>query len=199
MRQKIVAVGGIAVAIGLVTLGTAAAAPSKPAPAAPSKPAATAPTVTLTWRFEMSAPDDTIEQHVSLLVTTNAAGQGNVTKTYKLDRMMGFVDPINQPLCRGAEAQYPLEKNEVAKITFYEGGARGYYVKRSKGGTTLQLYSFATTDGLCEPQDGCHQPKDRYVRKIAIPANAKIVEQMEERLAGATAFTPFNCNPSHEP
>ena len=107
--------------------------------------------------------------------------------------------PINQSFCQGTDAQYPLAKSEVAKITFYEGGARGYYAKRSKRGSTLQLYSFAMTDGLCDPSDGCHQPNDRYILKITIPANATIVEQMEARPAGATEFKPFNCNPTPAP
>lgn len=162
--------------------------------AAPRKPTPAAPIVTLTWRFEMPNADDAIEQHVALQVT-----QGSASKTYKLQRMMGGVDPINQAFCQGTDAQYPLAKSEVAKITFYEGGARGYYAKRSKRGSTLQLYSFAMTDGLCDPSDGCHQPNDRYVLKITIPANATIVEQMQERPAGASEFTPFNCNPSPAP
>ena len=158
--------------------------------AAPRKPAPAAPIVTLTWRSEMPEDNDSIEQHVALRVT-----QRSVSKTYKLQRMMGGVDPINQSFCRGTDAQYPLAKSEVAKITFYEGGARGYYAKRSKRGSTLQLFSFAMTDGLCDPSDGCHQPNDRSILKITIPANATIVEQMEERPAGASEFKPFNCNP----
>ncbi len=164
------------------------------AAATPTRPAPAAPIVTLTWQFATPNTDDTIEQHVALRVT-----QGSASKTYKLQRMMGSVDPMNQPFCRGTDAQYPLEKGEVAKITFYEGGARGYYAKRSGSGASLQIYSFAMTDGLCAPSDGCHQPKDKFIRRIPISAHAKLVEAMQQKAAGAPEFTPFTCTPSRQP
>ena len=151
---------------------------------APLVDAALGPTaMVLTWRVETF---DDIKQHVALIVTT-----GGHSTTYVLPDQFGAVDAINQDLCSGATAQYPKGPRDVAKIVFYEGGAGGYVVRRTRP-TVLQVRKFSIIDGLCRARDGCHQPADRIVGSLRIGRGQPVVERIEQRDARG-AYAPFDC------
>src|SRR5664279_4881727 len=67
-------------------------------------------------------PNAMPNQPVALEVTL-----GTVTRTIKLAPEFGSMKQYNQPMCKQADRvdAYPLEHGEVAKLTFYEGGAGG--------------------------------------------------------------------------
>ena len=155
---------------------------------------ATAPDeVTLTWVvYPPSVPTkhdpQILQQPVDLEVTA-----GGETKTSKLAPQFGGLMPYNQSACKGDA--YPLARGELAKLTFYEGGAGGFYVKWKAG--ALFIYSWAQTDGLCgtvEKPEECPR-NEKQVASMGVKATtkAKIVERIVE-VDDKGVRKPFDCS-----
>jgi hypothetical protein len=135
-------------------------------------------------------PNAMPNQPVALEVTL-----GTVTRTIKLAPELGSMKPYNQPMCKqaGRVDAYALGKGEVAKLTFYEGGAGGYVIARS--GDELSVIRWSLEDGACE--DKHHQPvgcprKDKRVARFHVPAGVKLHEQILE-VDDKGARHPFDC------
>jgi hypothetical protein len=100
----------------------------------------------VTWIVRPVVPDPKDPEGMPLHPLTLVAGGERI----ELEPQMGGLLPYNQSTCAGASQieQYPLRDNEVAKITFYEGGAGGYLIKRTPAG--LALIAWGQSDGACE-------------------------------------------------
>ncbi|HTL36773.1 MAG TPA: hypothetical protein VL326_26745 [Kofleriaceae bacterium] len=152
--------------------------------------------IVITWLvFSSSEPAKDSEmpkQPVSLVIT---AGGGQVLQETKLQPQFGALYPYNQAWCHSEPSQYPLTKGELAKITFYEGGAGGYVIRRK--GDALVVYSWAQTDGLCGSVDKPVEcPKnEKQVASITVKAKpgAKVVEQILDVDAKGVR-KPFDCS-----
>jgi hypothetical protein len=131
----------------LVTIPLAAMA----APAWVDKPAwpAKADAIELTWVVYPVPPNATTPETTKAPLALEIR-IGSVTRTIKLDAQLGALEPYNQVVCK--TSSYPLDKGEVAKITFYEGGAGGYYVRRTGG--VLAIVDWFLTDGACPDKHG---------------------------------------------
>jgi hypothetical protein len=145
-------------------VGTAAAAP------APVR-------VDLTWVVHpppKTSKDDYPKQPLDLVIKV-----GTTTKTIKLAPQMGSLKPYNQALCK--TGAYPYEVGEVAKITFYEGGAGGYFIRRAKPG--FELVDWGQTDGACDDGKGgmtvCPR-SEKFVQRLDLPEDGKFVESIVE-------------------
>ncbi|HEX7700918.1 MAG TPA: hypothetical protein VF403_09355, partial [Kofleriaceae bacterium] len=70
-------------------------------------------------------PNAMPNQPIALEVTL-----GTVTRTITLAPEFGSMKPYNQPMCKKADRvdAYALARGEIAKLTFYEGGAGGYVI-----------------------------------------------------------------------
>lgn len=120
---------------------------------------------------------------------------GNVTRRVKLEPQQGSLFPYNQPVCQ--TTAYPLEPGEVAKITFYEGGAGGYFVRRTAQGE-LEVGSWSWTDGACAGPAGdpvaCPRG-ETIVTRIQVLASITVQEAIVT--ASATGGrTALECAPS---
>jgi hypothetical protein len=99
---------------------------------------------------------------------------GKVTRRIKLPPETGNLVVYNQVICK--TSAYPLAGKEVAKLTFYEGGASGYSVVRA-GQDLLEVHHWSQTDGACE---GPHHTmvacpvEDELVARMHIPQDAKV-------------------------
>lgn len=141
-------------------------------------------TVELTWRVYPPQHD---KAPVELVATI--AGK---TRTLTLAPQFGALYPINQPICAHVQhtTQYPLARDELAKITFYEGGAGGYFVRRNG-----DVVAWDQGDGACIGKH--HQlvacpRKVKTVAKLALPANARVHERVIEVDAKGVP-RPFDC------
>jgi hypothetical protein len=115
---------------------------------------------------------------------------GTVTRTIKLDAQLGALTPDNQVVCK--TSAYPLGKGEVAKITFYEGGAGGYFIRRSHD--VLSIVDWSLTDGACADKHGdpgpC--PRDEKVKLRLHAPNVPVHEHIIE-IDAAGARHAFAC------
>jgi hypothetical protein len=126
------------------------------------------------------------------------ATMGGTTRKITLAPQQGALYPYNQPVCAGKTGfiQYPLAKNQVAKITFYEGGAGGYFVRRT--GDVLEVVAWEQPDGACDGKNGelvaC--PGSEVIAfKLHVPKSVKIREAIVELDANG-ARTPLACTDS---
>jgi hypothetical protein len=149
--------------------------------------------IAITWlvyppSVPMKRDPEILEQPVTLEIMT--AGK---VHTKKLAPQFGGLQPYNQSACNGDA--YPLQDGELAKLTFYEGGAGGYLVKRT--GDTLVVYSWAQSDGLCGTVD---KPVEcpRNVKKVAdVVAYKQASMGVDERIVEIDdkgARKPFDCS-----
>ena len=117
---------------------------------------------------------------------------GGKTTAKKLAPQFGALQPYNQSACKGDA--YPLQKREVAKLTFYEGGAGGFLVRREAN--ALVVYTWAQTDGLCGSVDKPVEcPRNvKEVTSVAVTAKpgAKVVESIVE-IDEKGVRKPFDC------
>ncbi len=155
--------------------------------ALPAVAAAAPAPVQLTWVVHASVTnDDDYKQPLELEVTS--AGKA---KTIALKPQIGALYTYNQIACK--TGAYPLEKNEVAKITFYEGGAGGYFVRRK--GNAYELVDWFLTDGACEDKKGnftaCPRQEKR-VQTLDVPANAELVDTIVQ-VDATGKRKPFDC------
>jgi hypothetical protein len=162
----------------LALVGTAAADPAPPR-------------VELTWVIHPSKAkgDEYPKQPLDLEI--KVAGK---TKTIKLAPQMGALTPYNQALCK--TGAYPYEPGEIAKITFYEGGAGGYFIRYTKPG--YELVDWGQTDGACPDGKGgvtvCPR-SEKFVQTLDLPADGKFVESIVE-IDGAGKRHTLSCKGS---
>jgi hypothetical protein len=152
-------------------------------------------TFTLTWVVHPDVPASHTDSPPDYPRTPLELIAGSAHIALKSE--FGALAAINQSVCDSAtfSSQYPLEKNDVAKITFYEGGAGGYVVRRASP-KSLVLYAWSQDDGACinakhEPTS-C-PPKETKVETISVPTGAKIVQRLVLLDATGTQ-TPFVCD-----
>ena len=126
--------------------------------------------IQLTWHvYPPSAPANGEEPSMLQRVWLEVDA-GGVTRAWQLPSELGSLQPYNQVVC--GTSGYPLEKGELAKITFYEGGAGGFFVKRA--GDVLTVFEWSQTDGACEGPNGDLVACPRSVNEVArIPVTAK--------------------------
>ena len=94
------------------------------------------------------------------------------------------MNPYNESVCEdpntGRQIAYPLARGEVAKITFYEGGAGGFLVRRS-GDNALVVIEWELGDGACTDRKGnmvpCAQSEQRVV-SFHVPPGVKIHQRI---------------------
>lgn len=108
---------------------------------------------------------------------------GGVSRIVELPPQFGALSPLNEPVCAGKVMMaYPLERGEVAKITFYEGGAGGFLLRRA-GAEALALVGWEQSDGACPDREGlptvCPR-KDRRVLQLHVPRAVTIHEEILE-------------------
>ena len=151
--------------------------------------------IVITWVvFPPSVPlkrdPQILQQPVTLEIT---AGGGKIMQETKLAPQFGGLQASNQSACHGDA--YPLEQGELAKLTFYEGGAGGYFVKRA--GDFLTISEWSQTDGACTNAKGDMIACPRTVKqvgKVLVKAkpNATVAEQILE-VDEKGVRQPFDC------
>jgi len=138
----------------------------------------------LAWQV---APDSVPDPHNPDLLrapVTLEASIGAVTRRIALAPQFGALHPYNQPFCK--TDAYPLGKHEVAKITFYEGGAGGYLVRRGPD-DVVAVVAWEQSDGACpdahgEPA-GCPRRETAVFRMHVPPLRAihEVIDEVDER------------------
>lgn len=119
------------------------------------------------------------------------------TQRIVLKPQLGALYAHHQSVCATvakAAGYGQLGPDEVAKITFAEGGEGGYLVRKTKAG--FELVAWEQAHALCkDPRtgrlDGC-PPTRKLVRRLNLPPNAKLVEKLvhADRVGKRT---PFDC------
>jgi hypothetical protein len=188
---------GLCVAVAaLVLVGAACGSPSRPPTTVGNRfeeSGAAAESVKLTWVVrDPSVPHQTYEdillRPVELEITI-----GSSLQKVPLKPQMGSLFPYHQGVCN--TTTYPRRPGEVAKITFEEGGAFGYLVRR-RPQYTLEVVDWSQSDGACTDEKtgdmvAC-APSYQLVTKIQIPANARVDEALVE--VNATGVrVPMRC------
>ena len=156
--------------------GAAAAAPWSDTPAWPK----TGDSIELMWVIgaDQKNPKDPYGDGFGLPLrpVELVARMGGVTRRITLEPETGNLNSYNQIICH--TGAYPLVKGELAKLTFYEGGASGYLVKRGATADVLEIHWWAQTDGACESptthQLGACPVEDELRGQLHIPAKAKL-------------------------
>jgi hypothetical protein len=155
--------------------------------------------LTLTWRVYPARPDPSHPDDPSLerRVVELAARLGSVTRHVRLPAQTGGLFAENQSVCQSAgstTAPYARERDEVAKITFYLGGAGGFFVRRSPR-DTLTIGEWNQSDGACVDAlgavDACPR-KEKAIAKMPVPSAALIAEALIE-VQEAAKETAFDC------
>jgi hypothetical protein len=151
-------------------------------------------TVNLTWAlWPATVPHpkwpDTVMAPVDLEISI-----GNVTRRVKLEPQQGSLFPHNQPVC-GTTA-YPLDPGEVGKLTFYEAGAGGHFVRRTQA-DRLEIGTWSLSDGGCPGPAGeltsCPRG-ETMVATIQIPAHVQVREAIVQ-VDASGGRTAFECPP----
>ena len=114
---------------------------------------------------------------------------GKKSQTITLAAATGAVMPINQSFCAGTA--YPLRDGQLAKLTFYSGGATGYVVEQPAGATELSIYSWSQSDGACDGGKACPEDK-KLVTTVPVAAGSKFSETIVTAGTDGTQ-TPFAC------
>jgi hypothetical protein len=192
-----VGVGGrIALAGALAWATTASAAPGRWLDRPPWPATNRGDRIELTWLvYPIPPPADTPANTRSPLALEITIG--GVTRVQTFPPQLGELSPLNLPLCASAVnlVAYPLARDEVAKITFYEGGAGGFVVKRA-GGDVLAVFGWEQSDGACEAKGHvttCPR-RDKLVTKLHVPPGLEIRERIFE-LDAKGARHAFDCTP----
>lgn len=118
---------------------------------------------------------------------------GAVARRVDLGQQTGMLFFYNQSVCHSTA--YPLEKDQISKITFYLGGAGGYFVK--KVGDDLDVYSWSQSDGACPDEKGgltACPVYEHIVVRIPIPSGVKISERIVE-ITNPTTQADMTCPP----
>jgi hypothetical protein len=140
-----------------------------PAPASRAQPS-DAP-LSLAW---IVRPGDPKDRRVELRVAVDGTEQ----RLALGPPQQGALLPENQSVCDGP--QYAKERDEIAKITFYEAGAGGYAVRRGADGA-FAVVAWAQDDGACPDDAGDVQAcpvEERVVAKPNAPGGRRVVESL---------------------
>jgi hypothetical protein len=125
------------------------------------------------------------------------ARMGGVTQRVALKAETGNLFSYNQIMCR--TGAYTLTKGELAKLTFYEGGASGYFVTRSTP-AQLEIHGWWMSDGACEDpktgQLGACPGEDKVRATLPVPADVKITGGAIVLLEHGKRV-PLVCEPTH--
>lgn len=151
----------------------------------------------LTWVVgRPTIPHPTYEGVMLQPLTLEIGTEAGVRKV-ELKPQMGSLFPFNQSVC--SSTAYPLAAGELAKITFYEGGAGGYVVRRGEGGG-LELVAWSQTDGACADERTGDPitcpPMYERVQTIEAADNARVEETIVEVDATGTR-APMSCAEPH--
>ena len=117
------------------------------------------------------------------------------TQTIALEKQIGrLVAPFQSVCLDDPQNPFALAHDEVAKITFEEGGFGGYVVKRSSP-RGLALISWSQSDGMCT--DATDQPTecprhDKEVRLLDVPVDVKVRQHLV-MIDNTGKQTPFDC------
>jgi hypothetical protein len=117
------------------------------------------------------------------------ARKGKVAHRIDLGTPAGALLPSNQAVCGDKQIAYKKTGQEIAKITFYVGGAETFAVVRSNPGQ-LDVVSIQGADGYC-PSNDCETRKT--LASFAIPTDARITEAILD-IEGPGKENPFQCN-----
>jgi hypothetical protein len=143
--------------------------------------------VKLTWVVrEPSIPHDTY-QDMLLRPVALEIRIGESLGSLELKPQLGSLFPFHQSVCK--TTTFPLGPHEVARITFEEGGAGGYVVRR-KPENTLDVLAWSQSDGACiDERTGdmiaCAVTYET-VKKLPIRRDATIEEALVEVDASGT-------------
>jgi hypothetical protein len=179
----------VRLAVLCVLVGTAHAEPWSDKPAWPK-----AKTGELVWVISPVIKTDDVNAMPNRPVTLEVT-LGGVTRAIKLAPDFGALHPLDEPMCANGDQviAYPLAHGEIAKLTFYEGGAGGYVVKRS--GDELSVIHWTLADYACEDKHhhtiACPN-HDKRVARFHVPANVKLHEQIVE-VDDHGERQPFDC------
>lgn len=110
-------------------------------------------------------------------------------RRFPLGSIKGALLPVNQSVCGDKQVAYKKVKGEVAKLTFYVGGASTFAVRRSSAGV-LEVETVQGSDGYC-PNDDCDTRS--ALLRIAIPNDARIVEAISD-IEAPGKEAPFDCS-----
>ncbi len=151
---------------------------------APPWPTAAKPALKLTWAvYPPVGQGETRTRKLELV-----ARVGDVARRLPLGSVMGALEPLNQSVCGSKQVAYKKERGEVAKITFYIGGASTFAVRRVRP-DLLEVASVSGPDGYC-PANDCDVR--RTYATIPIPADATIVEALRD-ISAPGQEAPFDC------
>ena len=150
----------------------------------PAWPAGKSPELKLTWAaYPPVGQGEGATRKLELV-----ARIGEVARHFPLGSVRGSLLPLNQSVCGEKQVAYKKVAGEVAKITFYIGGASTFAVRRPSPGM-LEVESVQGSDGYC-PNNDCDTRKS--LAKIAIPDDARIVEAITD-IQAAGREAPFDC------
>jgi len=150
----------------------------------PAWPTDAAPSAKLTWAvYPSKGEGETATRQLELVVRI-----GRVARRIPLGGQIGGVFPLNQSVCGAKQVAYKREGSEVAKLTFYIGGAATFAVSRPKP-NVLELTTTRSTDGYC-PENDC-ETRTR-VATIPIPAETVVTEAVTV-IDGPGKERPFDC------
>jgi hypothetical protein len=131
-----------------------------------------------------------LESPLSVVMTI-----GGVSRQAYLKQQFGSLKPYNQPACANKDdpASYPLPKGALAQITFFEGGAGGYYVKR-KAPDVIEILTWEQEDGLCDVNGKPTMCPRREAAAVRMHVPAKLaVHEVIFNVDASGNRTPFDC------
>lgn len=179
-------------AVSAVTSATASVAASATKPVSsgskvldgPAWPAGKSPELKLTWAVYPSVGQgETSTRNLELV-----ARIGEVVRRFPVGSIRGALLPANQSVCGDKQIAYKKAPGEVAKITFYVGGASTFVARRASAGM-LEIESVQGSDGYC-PTNDCDTKLPLVT--IPIPDDARIVEAISD-IQGPGKEGPFDC------
>jgi hypothetical protein len=148
--------------------------------------------IMLTWLVYPAQPDPADPDGMPVAPLELVVGSERI----KLKAQLGSLKPYYQAVCPDEEGArgYALETDEVAKITFTEGGAGGYVVKRTPRG--LALIEWGQSDGTCPDEEtgelaACPRTETE-VQMLTTPANVQLSHRIV-RVDAAGVQSPFEC------
>ncbi len=152
----------------------------------PAWPTEARPELKLTWAV-YPPKKGAVEQDPRNLELV--ARMGGVTRRLPLGPQIGALHAQNQSVCAESQLAYKKGPGEVAKITFYMGGAVTFAVKRTSP-SLLEIVKTVASDGYC-PEHNCAVV--RRIASIPVPADARVKEAVTIIESVANEH-PFACD-----
>jgi hypothetical protein len=122
------------------------------------------PRLELTWFVHAEGPMDPQTGLSSRRVELEVRASSTIQRI-ALGEQFGALSASNQTACK--TSSYPNEGDDVAKLTFYYGGAGGFSVKRASQ-STLGAFAWSQPDGLCMNAQGQPDACPGSQRRIAL-------------------------------